>query len=229
MPRLGFAYKLGDRTVLRGGYGMYYGFLGQRRGDVQQIGFSQNTPLNVSARQRADVHRNAVESVPRAAFSTRPAQRPASRRSWDRTSPTSTRTRSRRGISGGRSASSASSAASWVAEARYVGNYGSQLETARNINGMPNEFLSTSPDSRRCPQQLSDGAGAESVCRPDAGVGPRGFPRRDDQRQQLLRPYPALRRRQYVDERGRVLVHTRCSSAWSGASRAGTRSASNYT
>ena len=48
MPRLGFAYKLDDKTVLRMGYGIFFGFLGQRRGDVNQTGFSQNTPLNVS-------------------------------------------------------------------------------------------------------------------------------------------------------------------------------------
>src|SRR4029453_278825 len=32
MPRLGLTYTLNDQTVLRGGYGVYYGFLGQRRG-----------------------------------------------------------------------------------------------------------------------------------------------------------------------------------------------------
>ena len=45
MPRVGLTYKLDDKTVPRGGYGMYYGFLGQRRGDVFQSGFSQNTNL----------------------------------------------------------------------------------------------------------------------------------------------------------------------------------------
>src|SRR6185312_11510235 len=43
-PRLGIAYQLNNKTVVRAGYGMFYGFLGQRRGDVVQSGFSQNTP-----------------------------------------------------------------------------------------------------------------------------------------------------------------------------------------
>ncbi len=30
------------------GYGIFFGFLGQRRGDVIQAGFSTNTPLNVT-------------------------------------------------------------------------------------------------------------------------------------------------------------------------------------
>ena len=40
MPRVGLTYKLNEQTVLRAGYGMFYGFLGQRRGDVIQSGFS---------------------------------------------------------------------------------------------------------------------------------------------------------------------------------------------
>jgi len=48
MPRLGFAYRLTDKTVLRGGYGIFFGFLGQRRGDVNQTGFTTNTAMTVS-------------------------------------------------------------------------------------------------------------------------------------------------------------------------------------
>lgn len=33
-------------TVLRGGFGMYNGFLGERRGDVIQTGYSRNTRFN---------------------------------------------------------------------------------------------------------------------------------------------------------------------------------------
>ncbi len=45
MPRFGFAYKMTDKTIVRGGYGIFFGFLGQRRGDVIQSGFSRNTPF----------------------------------------------------------------------------------------------------------------------------------------------------------------------------------------
>jgi hypothetical protein len=45
MPRFGFAYQLDRSTVLRGGFGMFYGFLGERRSDVIQSGFSQNTNM----------------------------------------------------------------------------------------------------------------------------------------------------------------------------------------
>ncbi len=45
MPRFGLSYKLAERTALRAGYGVFFGFLGQRRGDVIQSGFSRNTQL----------------------------------------------------------------------------------------------------------------------------------------------------------------------------------------
>ena len=45
MPRAGFAYQLTSKTVVRAGAGMFAGFLGERRGDVLQNGFSQTTNM----------------------------------------------------------------------------------------------------------------------------------------------------------------------------------------
>lgn len=45
MPKIGLAYRATDKTVVRGGYGLFFGFLGTRRGDVVQTGFSQTTSL----------------------------------------------------------------------------------------------------------------------------------------------------------------------------------------
>jgi hypothetical protein len=48
MPRLGFAYNLRPTTVVRGGYGVFNGFLGQRRSDVLQTGFSRQTDFQIT-------------------------------------------------------------------------------------------------------------------------------------------------------------------------------------
>ena len=45
LPRVGLAYQIANHTVVRTGFGMFAGFLGERRGDVQQNGFTQNTNM----------------------------------------------------------------------------------------------------------------------------------------------------------------------------------------
>jgi hypothetical protein len=45
MPRIGVAYAIGAKTVLRAGWGLFYGPLGNQRRDVNQLGFSQSTSL----------------------------------------------------------------------------------------------------------------------------------------------------------------------------------------
>lgn len=44
-PRFGFAYKLTDKTILRGGYGIFFDMVGIDRQDVNQGGFSQTTNI----------------------------------------------------------------------------------------------------------------------------------------------------------------------------------------
>jgi hypothetical protein len=49
LPRIGLAYQVMPHTVIRTGFGLFAGFLGERRGDVQQNGFSQNTTMTISS------------------------------------------------------------------------------------------------------------------------------------------------------------------------------------
>ena len=48
MPRIGLAYQLDDRTVLRGGYGIFYTVNGIYATVAIQTGFSQSTPIQAS-------------------------------------------------------------------------------------------------------------------------------------------------------------------------------------
>lgn len=44
-PRVSLAYTLAKSTVIRAGYGIFFGALGMRRTDVTQNGFTRNTPF----------------------------------------------------------------------------------------------------------------------------------------------------------------------------------------
>jgi hypothetical protein len=143
MPRIGMTYKLDELTVLRGGYGRYYGFLGQRRGDVFQSGFNQSTNIVPSLDNGLTFISTLSNPFPNG------IQEPVGSALGAQTflgqsitffDPNPKSPRSDRWQVGvqrelpGR----------WVVEASYVGNHGSNIQTSRNLNATPNEYLSTS-------------------------------------------------------------------------------------
>src|SRR5215813_4802340 len=140
MPRIGLAYKLDNKTVVRAGYGIFFGFLGQRRGDVIQSGFSRDTNfvpttdgVNFIGTLSNPFPNGVLEPVgagdgPRTFlgqsitfFNPKPLA-PYNQR-WE--------LGFQRELTGG-----------WVAEASYVGNRGTHIEITRNINVTPQKYLS---------------------------------------------------------------------------------------
>lgn len=189
MPRVGANFKWDDKTVVRAGYGVFYGFLGQRRGDVITTGFSSNTPLTVSLNSGLSFIETLsnpftggiVEPVGAAAGAQtflgqsitffNPSPRSPRNQRWQ--------VGLQRELPG-----------RWVADVAYVGNHGTDLPTGRNINALPNQYLSTSPTR----DQANDDFLSAAVPNPFVGLMPstaaQFFRSATIARQRLLRPYP---------------------------------------
>ncbi len=141
MPRVGIGYQLDSKTVFRSGFGMFAGFLGQRRGDVQQNGFTQNTNMTLTndnglhfITTLANPFPNGVADAVGAAqglqtylgqgftyFNPNPKV-PITMR-WE--------------------ASLQRQFKNLVIEAAYVGSKTNHIEVNRNINALPRQYLST--------------------------------------------------------------------------------------
>jgi hypothetical protein len=144
MPRFGLAYTIRRNLVFRGGYGMYYSPLGLRRTDVLQNGFERSTnvvptrdsglsfegtlsnpfpngiqePVGNSLGLMTDVGNSITFFLtqPQASYNQR--WQASLQRQFGRSS---------------------------VIEVAYVGNRGTSVEVARDLNVVGNDFLSRSP------------------------------------------------------------------------------------
>ncbi len=143
MPRIGVAYNITPKTVLRGGFGMYYGSLGTRLADVVQTGFSRSTnivPTNDGGVTFAATLANpfpagflapqnntagAVTNVGNLInfFNPNPAAARLHKWQWD----------IQRELPG-----------RWVFEIGYQGARNRELEVTRTLSAFPNKYLSTS-------------------------------------------------------------------------------------
>ncbi|MEW6128014.1 MAG: TonB-dependent receptor [Acidobacteriota bacterium] len=206
MPRIGLAFKLNDKTVIRSGYGIFFGFLGQRRGDVIQAGFSQNTPLNVTLDNGLtfiETLSNPFQSgiikpvgslngeqtfLGQAISFFNPNPKTPYMQRWELTI--------QREFAG------------MVAEAAYVGNRGTHIETSVNINATPNQYLSTSPTR----DQAKIDYLSKLVPNPFVGLMPATasatFRSSTIARERLLRPFPQFDTVTTTDNNGYSWYHS---------------------
>jgi hypothetical protein len=150
MPRIGFAYQLDERTVVRGGYGIFYGFLGQRRGDVIQSGFSATTNFVPTNNDIDPVTGRVIYIATLSNPFPNGIQEPIgtalgpqtflgqSITFFNQNPDTSYMQRWELGVQrelpGG-----------IVVEAAYVGNRGTHIEITRNLNALPYKYLIPNP------------------------------------------------------------------------------------
>lgn len=143
LPRVGVAYSFNDKTVFRGGIGLYQGFLGERRGDVIQPGYTLTTVQTLTTGPNG-APLPFLLSNPFPSGINEPSGSSAGRQTslgqgitfFNQNPKVAKQVRYSIGVQrelwGG-----------WVLEANYVGDYGSDIEINRNLNATPNRVLNT--------------------------------------------------------------------------------------
>ena len=190
MPRLGIAYRLNDKTVFRTGFGMFAGFLGERRGDVFQNGFTQNTNMVLTndnglhfLTTLANPFPNGVAPAVGAAaglqtflgqgftyFNQNP-KIPVTMR-WEASLQHEFRT--------------------FLMELNYIGNKTNHIELTRNINTLPLQYLSTLRTRDDTYNNLLTASIANPLFNLVPGNSQGSYTGTSTSRQTLLSPYPAF-------------------------------------
>jgi hypothetical protein len=144
MPRVGLAYALDSKTVIRGGVGLFYDQLGILRRQVTQTGFSKSTSFVASQDNGLTFIANLTNPFPNG------FDRPAGAslgimtnagQSISFFNPNLTNPRVERWQIGVQRQLPHQA----VIEVAYVGNHGSDLRISRQFDPVPRQYYSTSP------------------------------------------------------------------------------------
>src|SRR4029077_16594527 len=141
MPRAGLAYQLDSKTVFRAGAGMFAGFLGQRRGDVVQNGFTQNTNMVLTNDNGLHFLTNLANPFPNRVAE--PGGAPAGLQTYLGQGFTFFNPNPKLPITIRWQAGLQRQFKNFVFEANYVGSKTNHIEVTRNINALPAQYLST--------------------------------------------------------------------------------------
>ena len=141
MPRLGIAYQLDSKTVLRAGMGMFAGFLGERRGDVFQNGFTQNTTMTVSSNNGLNFDTTLANPFPKGVAE--PVGAAAGKQTYLGQGFTYFSQNPQIPVTTRWEASLQRQVKQFLLQADYIGNKTNHIEITRNINTLPRQYLST--------------------------------------------------------------------------------------
>ncbi|MDX1984853.1 MAG: TonB-dependent receptor, partial [Bryobacteraceae bacterium] len=182
LPRVGFSWEVGPKTVVRAGIGLFYDLVGVNRSEALQAGFSQSTPIQPSLDSGLTFIATNANPLPSGllqplgaagGLSTNLGQGiefyPAKRLN---------------GYASRWSFGLQHQLGEYLLEASYVGNRGTRLAMDRSLNETPAQYLSRSPVRD---QATIDYLSAQ-FANPLRGTNP--IYGANTSRAALLRPYP---------------------------------------
>jgi hypothetical protein len=193
LPRFGISYKLNNKTVIRGGFGLFAGFLGERRGDVIQPGYTITTTRATTTLASGAPIPQSMDTFPTSITILEPAGNSKGKQTgmgtgisfFNQNPKVSKQARLQVGIQ---------RELPWgfIAEAVYVGNWGYDIEIARNLNALPNQYLNA--DNFRSATMTSNSTLlGQGVANPFIGLpefAGTSFANATIARSQLLLPFP---------------------------------------
>jgi hypothetical protein len=190
MPRLGVAYRLDNKTVLRTGFGMFAGFLGERRGDVYQNGFTQNT--NMVLTKDNGLHFLTTMDNPFPDGVAEPVGAAAGLQTYLGQGFTYFNQNPRIPVTMRWEASVQREFRSFLFEANYIGNKTNHIEITRNINALPGQYLSTLPVRDDAYNNVLTASIPNPMYNLVPGNSQGAYTGTTSSRQTLLSPFPAF-------------------------------------
>ncbi|MBC7928074.1 MAG: carboxypeptidase regulatory-like domain-containing protein [Bryobacteraceae bacterium] len=202
LPRIGIAYQLNPKTVLRTGYGIFYGSLGSFRTTANLSGFTQSTIIQPTVDNGLTFQSTLANPLPDGLLPVAAAAG-GLRTNLNQNLTVFPKDRKMPYAQRWSIGLQREFPAGFVLESSYVGNRGTRLPVLRNLNALPAEYLSTAPtrDTARI-----NFLNANSP-NPFFGLDPQ-FNSGTISRQQLLRPYPQFGNILYNDPVGYSWYHS---------------------
>jgi len=189
MPRIGFAWSMTPKIVMRGGYGFFYGLLGADFSDVSQPGFNRRT--NVVASNDNGLTYVASSTNPFPAGVDKPEGASQGLATFVGRSPGFFAADGRRPITQRWSYNlQFEPMKNSVLEFGYQGNKSVRLRVSADLNPIPERYMSTSPFRDNTTINFLTGAVPNPFRNIEAFRGVGLFANANTARTQLLRPFP---------------------------------------